>query len=149
MRDTIVGIDLGTTNSLVAWCDESGPRVLSDADGRRMLPSAVRFVPGQGPVVGHVARKEAHMHRADTVLGAKRLMGRGHAEARLSAPEQARLRLLTPPPMCTSAALLRWHRSTCSPVPAASSRYAEGPSASARVLEALLLPAQRPASPLM
>lgn len=89
MRDTIVGIDLGTTNSLVAWCDESGPRVLSDADGRRMLPSAVRFVPGQGPVVGHVARKEAHMHRADTVLGAKRLMGRGHAEARLSAPELA------------------------------------------------------------
>ncbi len=89
MRDTIVGIDLGTTNSLVAWCDESGPRVLSDADGRRMLPSAVRFVPGQGPVVGHVARKEAHMHRADTVLGAKRLMGRGHAEARMSAPELA------------------------------------------------------------
>jgi molecular chaperone DnaK (HSP70) len=87
MRDTIVGIDLGTTNSLVAWCDESGPRVLSDADGTRMLPSAVRFVPGQGPVVGHVARKEAHLHRADTVLGAKRLMGRGHAEARMCAPE--------------------------------------------------------------
>lgn len=89
MRDTIVGIDLGTTNSLVAWCDESGPRVLSDADGTRMLPSAVRFVPGQGPVVGHVARKEAHMHRGATVLGAKRLMGRGHAEARISAPELA------------------------------------------------------------
>ena len=89
MRDAIVGIDLGTTNSLVAWCDESGPRVLCDADGSRMVPSAVRFVPGQGPVVGHVARKEAHMHRADTALGAKRLMGRGHAEALAAAPELA------------------------------------------------------------
>ena len=89
MRDAIVGIDLGTTNSLVAWCDESGPRVLCDADGSRMVPSAVRFVPGQGPVVGHVARKEAHMHRAETALGAKRLMGRGHAEALAAAPELA------------------------------------------------------------
>ncbi|MBU3728948.1 MAG: hypothetical protein FGM37_06830 [Phycisphaerales bacterium] len=89
MRDAIVGIDLGTTNSLVAWCDESGPRVLADADGVRMLPSAVRFVRGHAPVVGHVARRDAHLHRADTVLGAKRLMGRGHAEARSAAPELA------------------------------------------------------------
>ena len=89
MRETIVGIDLGTTNSLVAWCDESGPRVLRDADGARMVPSAVRFGTGQGPVVGHVARKEAHLHRADTALGAKRLMGRGCAEARAAAPELA------------------------------------------------------------
>ena len=89
MRETIVGIDLGTTNSLVAWCDESGPRVLCDADGSRMVPSAVRIIPGRGPVVGHEARKEAHLHRSDTALGAKRLMGRGYAEARAAAPELA------------------------------------------------------------
>jgi molecular chaperone DnaK (HSP70) len=89
MRETIVGIDLGTTNSLVAWCDESGPRVLCDAQGARLVPSAVRFGAGQGPIVGHVARKEAHLHRADTALGAKRLMGRGYAEARAAAPELA------------------------------------------------------------
>ena len=89
MRETIVGIDLGTTNSLVAWCDESGPRVLSGADGVRMVPSAVRFARGHAPVVGHVARKAAHLHRSDTVLGAKRLMGRGHAEAVAAAPDLA------------------------------------------------------------
>jgi len=89
MHETIVGIDLGTTNSLVAWCDESGPRVLCDADGSRMLPSAVRLAPGQDPVVGHVARKEAHLHRHRTVLGAKRLMGRGYAEACAAAPDMA------------------------------------------------------------
>ena len=89
MRDTIVGIDLGTTNSLVAWCDDSGPRVLCGADGQRIVPSAVRFAAGQGPVVGHMARKEAHLHRASTALGAKRLMGRGCSEARAAAPELA------------------------------------------------------------
>jgi molecular chaperone DnaK (HSP70) len=89
MREPIVGIDLGTTNSLVAWCDESGPRVLSDASGARMVPSVVRFVRGHAPVVGHVARREAHLHRAETVLGAKRLMGRGHAEALAAAPDLA------------------------------------------------------------
>jgi len=85
----IVGIDLGTTNSLVAWCDETGPRVLRDGDGHRMLPSAVRYCAGAAAITGHEARRDARLHRSDTVLGAKRLMGRGYAEARAAAPELA------------------------------------------------------------
>ena len=78
--DPIVGIDLGTTNSLVAVCDASGPRVLADDAGRALLPSVVRFVAGAAPVVGHEARARAVEHAEDTVHSAKRFMGRGHAE---------------------------------------------------------------------
>ena len=39
--DPIVGIDLGTTNSLVAYCDDAGPRILMDEAGRALLPSVV------------------------------------------------------------------------------------------------------------
>ena len=53
--ELVVGIDLGTTNSLVAYCDERGPRVLEDSSGRRLLPSVVRF--GQEElVIGEDAR---------------------------------------------------------------------------------------------
>jgi molecular chaperone DnaK (HSP70) len=77
----IVGIDLGTTNSLVAVCDAAGPRVLADAEGRQLLPSVVRFVRGGAPVVGHEARARAVEHPVDTVHSAKRFMGRGFAES--------------------------------------------------------------------
>lgn len=80
--DVIVGIDLGTTNSLVAVCDEAGPRVLADAEGRVLLPSVVRFVEGADAVVGHAARKHAVEHPEDTVASAKRFMGRGWEESR-------------------------------------------------------------------
>jgi molecular chaperone DnaK (HSP70) len=79
--DPIVGIDLGTTNSLVAVCDAAGPRVLADAGGRVLLPSVVRFVAGGEPVVGHEARAHAVEHPEDTVHSAKRFMGRGFAES--------------------------------------------------------------------
>ncbi len=80
-RDPIVGIDLGTTNSLVAICDEAGPRVLADEQGRTLLPSVVRLVAGAEPVVGHLARAHAVEHPTDTVHSAKRFMGRGFAES--------------------------------------------------------------------
>ncbi len=48
----IVGIDLGTTHSLVAICDEAGPRVLLDEQGRALLPSVVRFLHGENTIVG-------------------------------------------------------------------------------------------------
>ena len=78
----IVGIDLGTTNSLVAVCDAAGPRVLADDAGRALLPSVVRFVAGAAPVVGHEARAHAVEHPVDTVHSGKRFMGRGFAESR-------------------------------------------------------------------
>ena len=77
--DPIVGIDLGTTNSLVAFCDERGPRVLG-GDGA-MVPSAVRYGDG-GVVVGRVALDEAPLHPRTTVTSVKRLMGRSIADVR-------------------------------------------------------------------
>lgn len=77
----IVGIDLGTTNSLVAVCDERGPRVLLDELGRALLPSVVRFEPGGGVAVGHDAREQASNFSTTTVSSAKRLMGRSLADA--------------------------------------------------------------------
>ncbi|MBL9141727.1 MAG: Hsp70 family protein [Phycisphaerae bacterium] len=84
-RDVIVGIDLGTTNSLVAVCDASGPRVLADEAGRVLLPSVVRFTQGAEPVVGHAARDHAVEFPEDTVASSKRFMGRGLAESRTAA----------------------------------------------------------------
>ena len=64
-------------------------------------------------------------------------------------PEHARFIPRVPAPICACADLLRWQRLICSPVLVALSKYAAPPSASAREYDALELPAQRPASPLM
>jgi len=79
-NDPIIGIDLGTTNSLVTYCDERGPRVLADDAGQRLLPSVVRF-DESGVVVGSTARDQAVAHADRTVMSAKRLLGRSAAES--------------------------------------------------------------------
>jgi molecular chaperone HscA len=76
-----VGIDLGTTNSLVAIVSEGQPRCLPDAEGRALLPSAVRYRQGGTPVVGHAALAEAAQHPRDTIVSVKRFMGRGPRDA--------------------------------------------------------------------
>ena len=78
--DCIVGIDLGTTNSLVSVCDERGPRIIQDSSGERLLPSVVRFSEGD-PVVGHAARANSIEFATTTVSSAKRLLGRSATEA--------------------------------------------------------------------
>ena len=77
--DPIIGIDLGTTNSLVAYCDEKGPRLLESPDSQRVLPSVVRFdaATGQPAAIGDDARRHAVEFPAATVFSVKRLMGRG------------------------------------------------------------------------
>ena len=77
--DPIVGIDLGTTNSLVAYCDERGPRVLEDDEGGRLLPSVVRFL-SDDVIVGRKALDEAVLHPETTVGSSKRLLGRSARE---------------------------------------------------------------------
>jgi molecular chaperone DnaK len=74
----IVGIDLGTTNSLVAYVDDRTGLsvVIPDQDGRRLLPSVVAFTP-DGILVGEAARRQLARRPADTVYSVKRLMGRG------------------------------------------------------------------------
>lgn len=83
--DPIVGIDLGTTNSLVSYCDERGPRVLEDSEGARLLPSVVRFLDGD-VIVGRTALEEAVLHPMSTIGSSKRLLGRSAREL----DEQAR-----------------------------------------------------------
>jgi molecular chaperone DnaK (HSP70) len=83
--DPIVGIDLGTTNSLVAYSDQSGPRVLADEAGRSLLPSVVR-VEGSRVVVGHEALAGAVEHPARTISSVKRLMGRSLDDVRADLP---------------------------------------------------------------
>lgn len=74
----VVGIDLGTTNSLVAVLGDDGPRVLADPDtGERLLPSAVSFLPTGEVLVGEAARARALEAPLETILSAKRFMGIG------------------------------------------------------------------------
>lgn len=76
--EPIIGIDLGTTNSLVAYCDERGPRLLEGPGGQRLLPSVVRYSETDAGVeaVGREARDHAVEHPQNTISSAKRLMGR-------------------------------------------------------------------------
>jgi molecular chaperone DnaK len=77
----IIGIDLGTTNSLVATVDSGIPLVIADAEGRRLTPSVVH-VPGPGaePVVGHAANRVRVIRPAETVYSVKRFIGRRGAD---------------------------------------------------------------------
>ncbi|WP_454720707.1 MULTISPECIES: Fe-S protein assembly chaperone HscA [Cupriavidus] len=72
-----VGIDLGTTNSLVAAVRNSIPEVLSDESGRALLPSVVRYLPGKGTQIGYRAQDEAVHDPKNTIVSVKRFMGRG------------------------------------------------------------------------
>jgi Fe-S protein assembly chaperone HscA len=79
----IIGIDLGTTNSLVAYVDEKTrlPRVMPDADGRVLLPSIVSFTP-EGVLVGERARRQLVRRPDTTVYSVKRFMGRGYDDVK-------------------------------------------------------------------
>ncbi len=77
----IVGIDLGTTNSLVATVDSNIPLVIADANGQRLTPSVVYFPTGDAvPVVGHEANRVRVLKPAETVYSVKRFIGRRGAE---------------------------------------------------------------------
>jgi len=77
----IVGIDLGTTNSLVAHVEAGIPRVIPDAEGRALLPSIVAWT-NSGVVVGEAARRQLARNSARTVYSVKRLMGRGYEDVK-------------------------------------------------------------------
>ncbi|MBI3620685.1 MAG: molecular chaperone DnaK [Nitrospirae bacterium] len=75
----IVGIDLGTTNSLVAVMEGGRPRILPGPGGRRLLPSIVAFDGGR-ETMGEDARRRLATHPADVIYSVKRFMGRGLAD---------------------------------------------------------------------
>ncbi len=87
-----VGIDLGTTNSLVATVRGGRADVLADAQGAVMLPSVVNYSAEEGPVVGAAALAMASAHPEDTLVSVKRFMGRGRADAQNDA-QRSRYRL--------------------------------------------------------
>jgi molecular chaperone DnaK len=80
-KELVVGIDLGTTNSLVAYMDRGGPRVIRDAEGGGLLPSVVAFGPA-GSVVGDPARRMLVRHAERAVYSVKRFMGKGFEDVR-------------------------------------------------------------------
>lgn len=75
-----VGIDLGTTNSLVATVRNGISTVLNDEQGRAMLPSVVRYVDAQNILVGEAAQRTQSEDPINTISSVKRFMGRGLAD---------------------------------------------------------------------
>ena len=73
----IIGIDLGTTNSVVAVMEGGEPVVISSSEGSRLFPSVVAINPKSGErLVGQVARRQAIVNPENTIFSVKRLMGR-------------------------------------------------------------------------
>lgn len=72
-----VGIDLGTTNSLVATVRNSIPEVLNDEQGRSLLPSIVRYLPNGHANIGFKAQEAQTSDPKNTIVSVKRFMGRG------------------------------------------------------------------------
>src|SRR5438552_12019727 len=76
-QEPVVGIDLGTTNSLVAHMDLTHPRVIPGEDGDRLVPSVVSLTLAGEIIVGNEARKALISEPDRSVYSIKRLMGRG------------------------------------------------------------------------
>src|SRR5471032_1472957 len=81
MMSKIVGIDLGTTNSLVGVMDAGFPVLIADTEGRRLTPSVVHFrSDGESPLVGAAAKRVRGLKPRETVFSIKRFMGRRGSE---------------------------------------------------------------------
>lgn len=72
-----IGIDLGTTNSLVAWVNDGRPQCIVDCDNDPLLPSVVAYMPDGRVIVGKAARELALRYPRETIVSVKRFMGRG------------------------------------------------------------------------
>src|SRR6202048_4125516 len=71
-----VGIDLGTTNSVIAVSEGGKPTVIPNAEGSRTTPSVVAFTPQGERIVGQLARRQAILNPKGTIYSAKRFIGR-------------------------------------------------------------------------
>ncbi len=87
----IIGIDLGTTNSVVAVMEGGEPTVITTAEGGRLCPSVVAFSKNNERLVGQTAHRQAVVNPDNTVFSVKRLMGRRYDE-----PEVAKAREILP-----------------------------------------------------
>jgi molecular chaperone DnaK len=76
----IVGIDLGTTNSVVSVMEGGEPKVIANMEGARTTPSVVAFTPSGERLVGAPAKRQAVTNPTNTIYSIKRFMGRRHDE---------------------------------------------------------------------
>src|SRR5512143_2495788 len=77
----IIGIDLGTTNSVVAVMEGGEPIVIPSAEGERLVPSVVAVNKNRERLVGRAARNQAVVNPENTIFSIKRFMGRKHGDA--------------------------------------------------------------------
>src|SRR5437867_11374813 len=77
----VIGIDLGTTNSVVAVVEGGDPTVISNQEGSRLTPSVVAFTKEGETLVGQVAKRQAITNPENTIFSIKRFMGRRDDEA--------------------------------------------------------------------
>ncbi len=80
MASKIIGIDLGTTNSVVAIMEGDQPAVIANAEGSRLTPSVVAFQDNGERLIGHPAKRQSVTNPRNTVFSIKRFMGRRHSE---------------------------------------------------------------------
>lgn len=78
MREKIIGIDLGTTNSCIAILEGGSPEVITNAEGERTTPSVVAFTDTGERLVGRLAKRQAITNPKHTISSIKRQMGRDH-----------------------------------------------------------------------
>ncbi len=76
----VVGIDLGTTNSVVAVLEAGEPTVVTNSEGSRLTPSVVGFTSSGERLVGQLARRQGVLNPENTIYSAKRFVGRRHDE---------------------------------------------------------------------
>src|SRR5262249_30749528 len=76
----IIGIDLGTTNSVVAVMEGGQPTVIANQEGARTTPSVVAFTKSGERLVGQVAKRQAITNPENTIFSIKRFMGRRYDE---------------------------------------------------------------------
>ena len=81
MADKVIGIDLGTTNSVVAVMEGGDPVVIPNAEGGRTTPSVVGFSKDGERLVGQIAKRQAVTNPTNTIFSIKRFMGRKMSEA--------------------------------------------------------------------
>ena len=79
-NEKVIGIDLGTTNSVVSVLEGGDPKVLANQEGNRLTPSVVAFTDQGETLVGEQAKRQAVTNPKNTVYSIKRFMGRRHSE---------------------------------------------------------------------
>ena len=97
-RDMVVGIDLGTTYSVVGVNQQGAVRMIANEKGRFLVPSVVTFLPNGTTLVGHAAKRMLKRYPAHTIYNAKRFIGREWHHPSVAADQKLHAFRLVPAP---------------------------------------------------